>query len=79
VRYLPVTNFEQTGKNFVRCFSHIVWLSISLSISPHSDEEGLQAEKDKVSSKVLETRRRTIEDVVTRVLLDGEVCLYHPR
>ena len=36
----------------------------------------MQAEKDKVSSKVLETRRRTIEDVVNRVLLDGEVRTY---
>lgn len=36
------------------------------------DEAGLEQEKQKVSSRVLETRRRTIQDVVSRVILDGE-------
>lgn len=38
------------------------------------DEAGLDQEKQKISSRVLETRRRNIQDVVNRVILDGDVA-----
>jgi hypothetical protein len=41
-------------------------------LSDCTDESGLQAEKEKVSNRLQETRRKNITDVVTRVLLDGD-------
>ena len=37
-----------------------------------TDETGLQEEKKKVDNRVLETKRRTIQDAVERVTIDGE-------
>jgi hypothetical protein len=37
-----------------------------------TDETGLQEERQKVDNRVKENKRRTIQDVVSRVILDGD-------
>lgn len=46
----------------------------TLPTCDHTDERGVLAEKEKVSSRLQETRLKNITDVVARVLLDGDAA-----
>lgn len=55
-------------------FRYFYFLTHKL-LHPPADETGLQEEKKKVDSRVLDSKRRTIQDVVSKVILEGE-CVF---